>query len=693
MKLYPQILQSFSLWLAASVGVAVIGPMVSPQSAQAQYTGLGRESVDPAIIKRYAPPALPPEVVRPIEALMDVRAPGMGILSPDGKQLFFTWSITGTPQVWRIDGPKGFPRQMTSGRDATFIGEMTPDGKFIFFSRDRQGEENPGIYMQSTAGGPLETIYQRPKVRASLQYIASDSRTIYFSANDIRPDSFALYRYDLITKEKRLLLNQQGVWGVADVWDNAKNKSNPQRKLLLYKATGNRSSEYYELTETAAEVKNPILKPILGQGETEDYSVMYSAKPGEFLVLTAKFGEFERLYRYIPKLGANQLPVATMAQFTPITPEMAMDVSGFSIVGEPRQKILYRVNDRGYTRTYGIDGRTFAPIKLPDFAQFGPVDHIYPGSSTRDGRYTSFGIETATSPRTSYIYDWEKETLTQWVLPSTPEVNTQQFVGASLESYPAQDGTAIPMFVYRPPQCNKATLAKENGKPCPVIVHFHGGPEGQSGPGFSAMAQMFVQAGFIFVEPNVRGSSGYGKTWLDADNGPRRLQVITDIPDAAKYIRNNWQVNGTAPKIGVMGGSYGGYATLIAMTKFAGSYDAGVSSVGISNLVTFLNNTAPFRRILRITEYGDPVRDREALVALSPTTYIDRIKAPLLIIQGVNDPRVPVGEALQMRQALEKRGISSQLILFADEGHGPSNRSNRVLEIGHTINFFRQHLQ
>ena len=691
-------MKSYSNSFLIALCSSLITVTLAPKPLQAQYTGLGKDSIDPMIIKRYAPQPLPPEVSRPIEALMDVRAPGMGILTPDGKQLFFTWSITGTPQIWRIDGPKGFPVQMTSGRDATFISEMTPDGKFLFMSRDRQGEENSGLYMQSTAGGPLQVIYHQPNVRTSLQYIAPDSRTIYFSANDIRPDYFALYRYDLVTKQKRLILDRQGVWGVADVRPNwevpntAKIDSN--RKLLLYKATGNRSSEYYELNETTGD-----LRPILGQGETEEYTMMYSAKPEEFLVLTAKFGEFERLYRYIPKSNDNSSQIPQPEQFIPITPDLGMDVSSFSIVGEPRQKILYRVNDRGYTRTYGIDGMTFASIKLPDFGansgNFGTVSHIYSGNSTRNGRYTSFGIETATAPRTSYIYDWQKETLTQWVLPSTPEVNTQQFVAATLESYPAQDGTTIPMFVYRPPQCNSdSSKSQPNSvKPCAVIVNFHGGPEGQSRPGFSAMAQMFVQAGFIFVEPNVRGSSGYGKTWLDADNGARRLNVITDIEDMAKYIRNNWQVNGTAPKIGVMGGSYGGYATLIAMTKFAGSYDAGVSSVGISNLITFLNNTAPFRRILRITEYGDPVKDREALIALSPITYIDRLKAPLLIIQGVNDPRVPVCEALQMHQALEKRGVTSQLILFADEGHGASNRSNRVLEIGHTINFFRRHLQ
>jgi dipeptidyl aminopeptidase/acylaminoacyl peptidase len=142
-----------------------------------------------------------------------------------------------------------------------------------------------------------------------------------------------------------------------------------------------------------------------------------------------------------------------------------------------------------------------------------------------------------------------------------------------------------------------------------------------------------------------------------------------------------------------MGWSYGGYSTLMAMTRFAGAYEAGVALVGMSNLVSFLNNTAPYRRKLRISEYGDPVKDKDALMKLSAVTYLDKVKSPLMIIQGANDPRVPVGEALQIQQALEKKKIPSQLIVFADEGHGSSKKENQILEIGNTIEFFKAHLK
>jgi dipeptidyl aminopeptidase/acylaminoacyl peptidase len=214
-----------------------------------------------------------------------------------------------------------------------------------------------------------------------------------------------------------------------------------------------------------------------------------------------------------------------------------------------------------------------------------------------------------------------------------------------------------------------------------------------SSPGFSAYSQIFIDAGFTLVTPNVRGSDGYGRKWLDSDNGAKRLEVITDIEDCALYIKKAWARDGAAPKIGVSGGSYGGYSAMMAMTRFAGTYDAGVAEVGMSNLLSFMLNTAPYRRILRANEYGDPEKDKETLLKLSPITYVGGIKGPLLIIQGANDPRVPVGEAVQMYEAAKAKGLGAELIIYPDEGHGSAKRSNQVLSIGHTVGFFEKNLK
>ena len=643
--------------LAISLLLALSLP-AAPALAQAPapgYSGHGAGSVAPELLARHAPPALPPDLSRSIQAMLDVRSPWIGVVTTDGKRLFFGWRVTGTRQVWRLDGPQRFPVQMTGGEDSTSLAAVSPDGTFIVVQRDRAGEEYPGLYLQPAGGGPLQVVQHLPRVQTFAEFVSDDSRWIYFRANDRKPDAFALHRYDRKTGTRETLLEEDGLWSVAD--------HRADGTLLLVKDLGSAVNEVHEWSPLTRK-----LTPVIGVGEREEYVPAYGAG-GEILVLTPRLGEFRRLYR----LSGGTL--------VPVTPEIRHDVSGF-VVDRRRQRIVYTVNEDGYTRLHALDARTRKPLRLPALPA---ADHVYPGSFSSDGRYLTLGVDTGTAPIAGFVLDWRTGKATRWQLPSAPEVDLSRFVRATLESYPARDGTRIPMFVRRPARC---------AAPCPVVVEFHGGPEAQAQPGFSPYAQMVVDAGFVLVEPNVRGSDGYGKAWFHADDGPRRLSVITDIEDCARFIRKEWAVDGKEPRIGIVGGSYGGYSALLGMTMFAGAYDAGVSIVGMSNLVSFLQNTAPYRRALRVNEYGDPAneKEREALVRLSPTTYVDRVKGPLLVIQGANDPRAPAGEAVQIHEALVARGVPSRLILFADEGHGSSKRSNQVLEIGNAIRFLQENL-
>lgn len=434
-------------------------------------------------------------------------------------------------------------------------------------------------------------------------------------------------------------------------------------------------NEYFDYDTTTKE-----LTPVIGQGEKEDYSVTYAERAKEYFVTSNKVTDFKRLY------------LLAEGRLKPISPKLNYDISDFTI-DENRTRLIYSINREGYTDIGVLDAKTLKPIPLPQWPmpKNTKVEHILSGKSTRDGRMTMFGLSTPQAPRISYSYDWKTQKFTQWVLPSAPEVNLQDFVVAELKYYETRDQVKIPMFVRFPPQCR---LELKTRAACPVVVRFHGGPEAQSTPGFSTVSQAFVEEGIILVDPNVRGSDGYGKQWVSKDNGPLRENVITDIEDAALWIKKHWKnPDGSSPKLGAMGWSYGGYSTLMAMTRFAGAYEAGVALVGMSNLISFLNNTAPYRRALRISEYGDPEKDKESLLKLSPITYIDRVKSPLMIVQGDNDPRVPVGEALQIQEILAKKKIQSQLIVFADEGHGSAKKENQVLEIGHTIEFFKKHLK
>ncbi len=630
----------------------------SAPSASA-YAGHGADTIPPEVLEKYRPTPLSPEVSRGIESLMDVRAPGIGQVSPDGKALYFSWNVTGIGQVWKVDGPRHFPQQVTGGEDSTSLAAVTPDGRMLVIQRDRKGEENPGLYLQPVSGGPLQTIQHVRGVQTRYEATSSDSRYVYFTSNDRKPDGYVVYRWDTEKKERQVAFDEKdGLWRVSDLKDDG--------RLLLRKETGSVTAEYYEWDPAKRS-----LVPLLGQGEVEEYDARYGSHDGELVVLSNKLGEFRRLYSW--KAG----------KLTPLGDDIKFDVDGFSI-DRKKTRLLYTVNEGGFTRLHGLDAKTYRPTSLPAFPD---VDHVWIGETTPDGRFTTIGVDDGRRPLRGYVLDWTTGKLDPWHAPSTPEIDTTTFARAELDAYPARDGTKIPVLVRRPDSSRCGSSAS-----CPVVVAFHGGPESQARPGFNVGAQMFVNAGFVFVEPNVRGSDGYGKTWLHADDGPKRLDVITDIEDAARWARTKFAAGGTSPKVGIYGGSYGGYSVLMGMTMFAGAYDAGVDVVGISDLRTFLRNTAPYRRILRISEYGDPDRDADALAKLSPMTYVDRVKAPLLIMQGASDPRVPAGEAVQIHDALERQNVPCQLMIFRDEGHGAQKRENRVLMLGAAVAFFQKHL-
>jgi dipeptidyl aminopeptidase/acylaminoacyl peptidase len=620
------------------------------------YQGLGTESVPAETIRKFAAGPVDPMWIARVQKLLDLRSSAPGVMSPDGKTMYYDWRVTGTSQVWRVEGALGYPRQMTAGQDRTSIVAVLPNGKDLIIARDRNGEENPGLYLQGAKGGDLRVVFHKKGVQARFAHVTADSRTIYFTANSESPESYAIHRYDIASGKDEVLFKEPGTWFVTDVLNDS--------HFMLAKATGSLWAEYSVWTP-----KDGKLVPLLGQGEKEEYDVAFGAHAGEYLVSIPKFGDFRRLYSF--KNG----------KFTPVSPDVKKDLSAF-VIDKARTRIYLNWNDRGYFRTEVLDARTGKTVASPTMKN---LDHLTVARVSRDGRYAVYSAEEAKKPRMVYVKDWVTGSFRLWLDSSVPETDASKFAAVTLETYPARDGTPIPMFVRRPAKCDPA--------PCPVIIDFHGGPESQSTPGFSPYSQSFVDAGFVFIEPNVRGSDGYGKAWLASDDGPKRLKVITDIEDAAIYAKKTFAANGKAPKIGVMGGSYGGYSTLYAMTAFAGAYDAGVANVGMSNLISFLNNTAPYRRHLRISEYGDPVKDREALIQLSPVTHIDKTKGPLLIIQGVNDPRVPAGEAIQIYNHLQAKGLSSELILFADEGHGSAKRENIAITLAHTLRFFEKHLK
>ena len=250
----------------------------------AQYSGHGVESVDSETLKKYAPPALSSEMANKLKKIFDISAPGMGMLSPDKKTLYFTWRVTGQSHVWKIDGPKSFPVQLTSGTDAVSISEIAPNGKFLIISKDVNGEENPGLFRLDLKSGLIEELYRKKKVQAGFDFITDDSEHIFFTANDKKPDSYSVYKMKLSDKSIETIFDGEGYWGIADQKNNG-------QSLLLMKLNGARQSEFFNLN-----VKTKELTAIIGQGERSEYEVSYASRPDQYLVLTNTLSDFKKLY-------------------------------------------------------------------------------------------------------------------------------------------------------------------------------------------------------------------------------------------------------------------------------------------------------------------------------------------------------------------------------------------------------------
>ncbi len=224
--------------VSTSAALAASGAAPSAPIAPAAYSGHGADSITPEVLAKYPPRPLPPDVSRHVSAMLDVTGPSIGLVSPDGKSLYFNWRVTGVSQVWKLDGPRHFPSELTGGEDITTIAGITPDGKHLFIQRDRKGEEYPGLYVQDPNGGPLVEIQHKAKVQTHIEAISDDSRYAYFSANDEKPDAYAIYRYDLDAKKRELVFDDPGLWHVSDIRADG--------KLLVRKETGSLTAEIWQ---------------------------------------------------------------------------------------------------------------------------------------------------------------------------------------------------------------------------------------------------------------------------------------------------------------------------------------------------------------------------------------------------------------------------------------------------------------
>jgi dipeptidyl aminopeptidase/acylaminoacyl peptidase len=575
---------------------------------------------------------------------------------PKERRMLIRTRFAESPQIHEVTTPLGTRNQLTFFREPMGAGLYRPGRPDeMLYSIDEGGAENYQLFLLDRKTGKARRLSDGTHRYVSALW-SHDGKRLAYASNARNGRDMDVYVLDLETPGgERRLAEVQGAWSPLD-W------SADDRRLLVDENVSANES-YLHWLDVASGEKHTLTPR---NARKEDPTVAYGggrwSQDGKSVYTTSdKDSEFLRLVR---------LDVATGAA-TVVSGDVPWDVEDFALSDDGRL-LAYLVNEDGMSRLRLIDTTTGKALPTPDLPagtasglQFRPGSHEM-----------GFAVSWARSSSDVYSFDPTKPGLVRWTASEVGGLDPETFALPKLVRYPTFDKDAkgsprtIPAWVYRPP------ADRFPGKR-PVVINIHGGPEGQARPSFLGSNNYILnELGVAVVVPNVRGSTGYGKTYLKLDNGKLREDSVKDIGALLDWIATQPDLD--ASRVMVTGGSYGGYMVLAALTHYSDRLCCAWESVGISNFVTFLENTQEYRRDLRRVEYGDE-RDPDMkafLQGIAPVNHADRITRPLMISQGANDPRVPLHESDQIAEAVRKNGVPVWYLTAKDEGHGFQKKSN-----------------
>ncbi|MEW6523459.1 MAG: S9 family peptidase [Bacillota bacterium] len=568
--------------------------------------------------------------------------------SPAGDRLAFLTNITGVPQVWEVTAPGAWPEQLTFFSERVASLAYSPVKDFLLFAMDTGGNERTQLYLMAENAGRLTRITRDDEVIHTPGPWSPGGGRLAYAANGRHPAHFDVYVHDLETGSS--LVYQADGLNLPVAW------SADEGQLVIARSVSNLAHQLHLLDLATGSVR-----PLTPGIDDATFSAVCWPQPGCLYVATNYQEEFVYLATLDPATGEIQ-PL--------LKPDWDVENLVFSRHG---RVAAYTVNREGSSDLYlwwpktGESRRMAAePGTIADLAWSPAGDRLaYTFSGPRD------------NPNI-WVLDLATGRVDSWTRSSRAGIPRELLVEPSLVHFPTFDGRQIPAWHYRPPGAARR----------PVVVDVHGGPEGQERPDFNPIAQYLVHSGYEVFLPNVRGSAGYGRTYLALDDVRLRMDAVRDLEAGAR-----WLLASGAGKLAVMGGSYGGFMVLAALTTSSELWSAGVDLVGIANFETFLENTGPWRRKLREAEYGSLEHDREFLRQISPIHRVDQIQAPLMVIHGANDPRVPVGEAEQIVAGLQSLGRPVSYLRFDDEGHGIVKLPNRIRAFTEMVSFLDQYLK
>lgn len=622
--------------------------------------------VPETIINENVPP-IPIEIKHKLKHYSELKAAGIADWDPRDKGMIIATRLSDTTQLYWVDKPMGKLKQLTDYkepvRNATF--SPNPDKNYFLFTKDVGGAENYQVFRYDLAAEKATMISDGKSRHMGISF--NNKGDVFAYVNNSRTGMlFDTYIMDpeKPSEAKLVYKAQRPAYYIPTGW-----LPDDRHLLILEFLSANKANTLLVDTVTG-KVENITPK----SDKPQFFILVEVSKDGKYLFGVSDRGtEFRKLVRF--ELATSKIEV--------ITRDISWDIED-AAAAKDKKKIAFTVNEGGINRLYLMDTETlnYKPIRdIPN----GLIGGL---TFNPTGKRLFMNINNARMNGDVFQLDLGTKQLVRWTRSDTGGLNLSSFVIPRVIQYPTFDKVdgkprVIPAFYYRP--------LKKTDKPYPVVIDIHGGPEAQFKPRFQGMSNYLInEMGVALIAPNVRGSSGYGKSYLLLDNAEKREDSVKDIGALLDWIATRPELDKN--RVAVFGGSYGGYMVLASMVHYSNRLACGVDIVGISNFVTFLKNTSAYRRDLRRAEYGDERKIGDFLNKISPSTHASKIKKPLFVIQGKNDPRVPASESEQIVKTVRANKVPVWYQLATNEGHGFSKKYNRDFMYYSILRFFQEYL-
>jgi dipeptidyl aminopeptidase/acylaminoacyl peptidase len=579
--------------------------------------------------------------------------------SPDGKWISFISNISGTPQVWIVPSEGGYPRMVTNGDDPVTEQQWSPASDWIAVGIAPGGGLNSQIYVVKPDGTGMKLLTLGGKDNNGFDAWTNDGKRIAIDSSRNDPASRDSFMVDVASGETRLVAKNPGVGGIEGI-------SHDGKRALLGRVKNRGDNNLYSLDLNSGKdtliTQHDGVATFFGELAPDGNAAYIGTNKDRDLMAFARI-----------KLAADGAPGAV--EILASRPDGELDD--------------VRLNERGTMAalSWNVKGKSVLALYDISLNQNTPVRQL-PGeiagglSFSKDGSRLAMNIAGAAQPTDIWIMDVKNQQFRQLTFSPHVGVDLAALVRPELVTFKSFDGLELSGWLYKP---------KNQDKPGPYVISFHGGPEGQERAPFRGDYQALLGQGIGVFAPNVRGSSGFGKKFVNLDNGELRVNGVKDIKACVDYLVSHRIAD--PKRIGITGGSYGGYMTMAGLTEYPDLFAAGVDLFGIVNFMTFFQHTQPWMAAISKIEYGDPDTQKEMLDRLSPLYKLDRIKAATMVQHGANDTNVPVIEAEQIVKTLKDRGVPVEYILFPDEGHGWRKVPNRIRSTVEMVRFFSEHLK